>query len=310
MSENPKTVFFGVGGGGCRCLNHLLAANLKNVEFIAANTDAQDLGLNSSPVKIQLGRELLNGNGAGGSASLGRKAALENAGEIAAIVENAEMVMISATLGGGTGSGAAPFIASLAHENGAMVVAFVSRPFRFEGKKRARVAADALRELKKYVDVLFEFRLDRLVNENEPEITVLEAFASLDQRICEAASCFLEMLSPGLISFDQQCLADMVDGFCDGYIAIGSGSGENMAAEAVASALADGTEKLAGEPLKGIIANFTCGPEFSPFQFHKFGLLVAKEFGDCEPWHFTVKIVDEMVGRLKLSLVFLRPRSR
>ncbi|NCB40494.1 MAG: hypothetical protein EOM80_17170, partial [Erysipelotrichia bacterium] len=260
MSETSKTCFFGIGGGGGRCLNNLLATNLQNVEFIAANTNAMGLGLNNSPVKIQLGSELLHGLGTNGSVALGRKAALENAGEIAAIVENAEMVIISATLGGGTASGATPVIASLAHEKGALVVAFVTRPFIFEGRTRARNAASSLRKLKKYVDVLFEFKLDRI---NASENTIQKAFAELDQRIFEGARCFMEMLTSGLVSFDRQDLQYMIDGFCEGYIAIGHGSGENMVTEAVESMLADGTEKFAGEPMKGMVINFSAGPEFA-----------------------------------------------
>jgi cell division protein FtsZ len=308
MSETSKTCFFGIGGGGGLCLNHLLAANLQNVEFIAANTDAEALGLTDSPVKIQLGSELLHGLGTKGSVELGRKAALDNAGEIAAIVENAEMVMISAALGGGTGSGAAPVIASLAHEKGALVVAFVTRPFNFEGETRARNAAASLLELKKYVDVLFEFKLDRVLD-NE-SITMLEVFNELDQRIFEGVRCFIEMMTPGLVSFDRGDLRDMIDGFCEGYIAIGHGSGENMVTEAVESMLADGTEKFAGEPMKGMIINFSIGPEFSGGSLLECVEQVNKVFGTDMPVHMTTKVSEEMAGRLKLSIVCLRPRSR
>ncbi|HNX77694.1 MAG TPA: cell division protein FtsZ [Candidatus Rifleibacterium sp.] len=308
MSEISKTIFFGVGGGGCNCLNHLMEANLKNVEFIAANTDSLSLARSNSPVKILLGAELLQGSCAAGQVPLGRQAALDNAGEIAAIVENAEMVMISATLGGGTGSGAAPVIASLAHEKGALVAAFVARPFIFEGETRAGNAAASLLELKKYVDVLFEFKNDGIL-ENE-SITMLEAFAELDRRILEGARCFIEMMTPGLVSIDQQDLRYMIDGFCEGYIAIGHGSGENMAAEAVESMLADGTEKFAGEPMNGMVINFSSGPEFSGGRLLECVEQVNKVFGTDMPVHMTTRVSDEMAGRLKLSIVCLRPRSR
>ncbi len=308
MSEISKTIFFGVGGGGCNCLNHLMEANLKNVEFIAANTDSLSLARSNSPVKIQLGSELLHGLGTNGSVDLGRKAALENAGEIAEIVENAEMVMISATLGGGTGSGAAPVIASLAHEKGALVVGFVTLPFNFEGVTRAGNAAASLLELKKYVDVLFEFKNDRIL-ENE-SITVLEAFAEIDQRIFEGARCFIEMMTPGSVSFNRQDLGDMIDGFCEGYIAIGHGSGENRANEAVESMLADGTKKFAGEPMKGMIINFSIGPEFKGRSLIECVEQVNKVFGTDMPVSITAKVSEEMAGRLKLSIVCLRPRSR
>lgn len=139
---------------------------------------------------------------------------------------------------------------------------------------------------------------------------MLEAFAELDQRIFEGTRCFIEMMTPGSVTFDRQDLRDMIDGFCEGYIAIGHGSGENRANEAVESMLADGTEKFAGEPMKGMIINFSIGPEFSGRSLLECIEQVNKVFGTDMPVSVRAKLSEETADRLKLSIVCLRPRSR
>ncbi|HNX77240.1 MAG TPA: cell division protein FtsZ [Candidatus Rifleibacterium sp.] len=308
--KHPCIKVIGVGGCGKNSLNRLMEANLANIEFIAANTDKNSLSIANAPVKILMGKEFMTGHGTGGRPGLGKKAAGNARHEIIEALEGAEMVLLTATLGGGTGSGAAPVIASLAHEMGALVVAFVTRPFRFEGHKRARRARESVKKLKKFVDVLFEFNNETLLEQMPENLSMIEAFASIDRYFCEAMQCFVNLLQPNLISISGEGLRNIIDGYCEGCIAIGHGAGENMTTEAVNMALADHAFKIDRSRAENVLVNLTTGPEASMAVVANVCEMVAKSAGDQTGLLYSHSVSKSMVGRLKLTLVFLRPRSR
>lgn len=307
----PSIKVVGVGGGGKNSINRLMQSNLANLDFIAANTDAKSLKESKACIKILLGAEMpgLMGFGSGGRPGLARKAANLAKTEIAEALEGAEMVLITATLGGGTGSGAAPVIASIAHEMGALVVAFVTRPFRFEGPRRARKARESVKNLKKYVDILFDFKND-VTAELPPETSMLEAFASIDSYFGEAIQCFIELLRPGLIDIGVLDLLDLAGGFCEGSIAVGRGSGEKMAGEAVETALADRTFKVNRSRVSVALMNVTSGPEMKTCDLSRLVSPVQAALGRESSLMYSHQVMNDMIGRIKATLVFLCPRSR
>lgn len=307
----PSIKVVGVGGGGKNSLNRLLQSNLANLDFIAVNTDARSLNESKGGIKILLGKDMagLSGFGSASRPGLAKKAALSAKDEIAAALEGAEMVLITATLGGGTGSGASPVIASIAHEMGALVVAFVTRPFRFEGSRRARKARESVKNLKKYVDILFEFKNDALLK--MPEETLMEAaFSLIDGYIAEAVHCFIELLRPGLVNIDVQELADIAGGLCEGGIAIGRGAGDNRIDDAIEAIVADKTFKFDKSSSEMVFMNVTAGPELANSDLSRLTTSLHKVLGIEGSMKLSIQIQNEMAGKIKVTLVFLRPRSR
>jgi len=296
----------GVGGGGKNSINRLMKANLDSLDFIAANTDASSLSRSDPKVKILMGKDFLKGLGTGGRPGLGKKAAKAERDAITDALDGAEMVLITAGLGGGTGSGAAPVIAAIAHEMGALVVAFVTRPFRFEGKKRARKARESIKELKKYVDVLFDFHNEVLCRQ-EAEVTLEKAFEAVDHYFAEAIRCFVKILESNLITVD---LKEVITGFCEGSIAIGHGKGPEMVSEAWDMALKDDAFKSDYADADQVILNITAGPEFSMSGVFEACEKVQKVSRNPAGIIYTHSVSPEIAGRIRISVVFLRPRSR
>jgi len=296
----------GVGGGGKNSLNRLMKANLDNLDYIAANTDASSLSRSDARVKILMGQDFLKGLGTGGRPGLGKKAAQTARDEIISALDGAEMVLISATLGGGTGSGAAPLIAGIAHEMGALVVAFVTRPFRFEGTRKARKARESIKELRKHADILFDFRNEVLLKQ-AGDIAMETAFAAVDNYFAEVIRCFVNMLTSNLISID---LHDIITGFCEGSIAIGHGKGPGMVSAAVEMALKDKAFKTDPGKTDQVIINITSGPELKTGAVSQACELIQKEVFHEAGIIYTHMVSPEMTGQIRLSVVFLRPRSR
>ncbi|HFC97617.1 MAG TPA: cell division protein FtsZ [Thermosulfurimonas dismutans] len=254
----------GVGGGGGNAIRNMIRKGLKGVEFIAANTDYRVLDLNPAPEKIQLGKDLTKGLGAGGNPEVGREAALEAEEEIRRVLAGADMVFITAGLGGGTGTGAAPIFARISKELGALTVAVVTKPFRFEGKQRMLVAQRGLEELKKYVDTIITIPNDRLLAMASPNAKLFEMFERADDVLYYAVRGISDLiLFPGYVNLDfADVRAVMTD--MGGLALMGTGiaSGDHRAEAAAQSAISSPLlEDISISGARGVLLNITAHPE-------------------------------------------------
>ncbi|MDO8461983.1 MAG: cell division protein FtsZ, partial [Deltaproteobacteria bacterium] len=227
----------GVGGGGGNALNTMIGSGLSGVEFIAANTDLQALKMSLASQKVQLGKELTRGLGAGANPEVGRSAAIENEAEITEILQGSDMVFITAGMGGGTGTGAAPVIARIAKEVGALTVGVVTKPFAFEGRKRGRFSEQGLEELKESADSLIIIPNERLLTLAGKETTMLEAFQKVDEVLLQAVRGISDLiLIHGLINLDFADIRTVMGGMGTALMGTGVAHGENRAIEAATRA--------------------------------------------------------------------------
>ena len=231
--QGAKIKVIGVGGGGCNAVNRMIRAKVEGVEFIAANTDLQALKLSQAPLKLQLGAKLTKGLGAGANPEVGRKAALEDTDKIIEALEGADMIFLTTGLGGGTGSGAAPVVASLASELGALTVAVVTKPFLFEGKRRQQQAEQALSELVGSVDTVIVIPNERLLETVEAGTSFFEAFRIADDVLRQAVQGISDIITiPGIINRDFADVKSIMSG--QGFAVMGTAvaSGSNRATDA------------------------------------------------------------------------------
>ena len=229
----------GVGGGGCNSVNRMIDAGLSGVEFIASNTDAQALGSNQAALKLQLGLELTRGLGAGANPEVGRNAALEADKKIFDLLDGADMVFITCGMGGGTGTGAAPIIAQMAQDVGALTVAVVTKPFSFEGSRRRSVAEEGILQLGEHVNTLITIPNDRLLKFVERNTNFTEAMTIADDVLRQAVQGIADIITvPGLINRDFADVRTVMQGMGHAIMGIGSASGEHRAVEAAQQAIA------------------------------------------------------------------------
>ena len=236
IGANLKVV--GIGGGGCNAVNTMIKSGLGGVEFIGANTDAQALSTCSAPMKVQLGANLTKGLGAGANPEIGRNAMLEDRDRVREILSGADMVFITAGLGGGTGTGGAPILASIAKEVGALTVAVVTKPFVFEGKRRQRQAEEGMKELRKSVDTLITIPNQRLLNIAGRDMSLLEAFRKADEVLVQAVQGISDLITvEGLINLYFADVRTVMSEMGMALMGTGSASGEKRAVEAAQRAI-------------------------------------------------------------------------
>lgn len=259
LKIGAKIKVIGVGGAGCNAVNRMISSRLEGIEFIAANTDVQALEHNLAPVKIQLGNKLTKGLGAGANPEIGRAAALEDTDRIIEHLEGADMVFITAGLGGGTGTGAAPIIASLASELGALTIAVVTKPFVFEGRKRHSQAEMGLKDLKDGVDTVITIPNDRLLSALDLKTTLMNAFNVCDDVLRQAVQGISDLIIvPGVINLDFADVRTIMSDMGIALMGIGVGEGEQRAAEAARRAVSNPLlldSNIAGA--RGIILNIS-----------------------------------------------------
>jgi cell division protein FtsZ len=250
----------GIGGGGTTAVNRMIDAALKGVEFIAMNTDAQALLMSEADVKLDIGRETTRGLGAGSDAEVGRRAAEEHRTEIEEILKGADMVFIAAGEGGGTGTGGAPIVAEIAREMGALTIGVVSRPFSFEGRKRALQADMGISELKAAVDTLIVVPNDRLLQVSDVATPVIDAFRMADQVLYQGVDGITSLImTPGLINLDFADVKAVMTGAGSALMGIGQGAGEDRAEEAAKSAISSPLLEASIEGAKGVLLSIA-GP--------------------------------------------------
>ena len=251
----------GIGGGGVNAVNRMIEAGLRGVEFVAVNTDAQTLLMSDADVKLDIGRETTRGLGAGSDPEIGRSAADEHRDEIEEILKGADMVFITAGEGGGTGTGGAPVVADLAREIGALTIGVVTRPFGFEGRKRATQAEMGITELKKAVDTLIIVPNDRLLSVSDPHTPVIEAFRVADQVLYQGVDGITSLImTPGLINLDFADVKAVMTAAGSALMGIGMASGENRAEEAARAAISSPLLESSIEGAKGVLLSIG-GPQ-------------------------------------------------
>jgi len=295
----------GIGGGGGNAVDHMLSASLEGVEFVNANTDAQALHRTGVAKIVQLGENLTKGLGAGSDPDIGRQAAMEDRDKISEILEGADMIFITAGMGGGTGTGAAPVIAQLAKEKGILAVAVVTRPFTFEGKKRIQAADQGIRELSELVDSLIIIPNEKILEVMGGKVTLLEAFATVNEVLLNAVQGIAELITrPGLINVDfadvRTVMAEM------GMAMMGSAtvSGSDRAAEAVRAAISSPLlEDVDIHGAKGVLVNVSAGPDMELDEFAQVGEIIAEYASENATVVIGAVLDPEMEGNLRVTMV-------
>lgn len=255
----------GVGGGGGNAVSTMVSSRMDGVEFITINTDAQVLRASPVSTKLQIGSELTRGLGAGGNPEIGRKAALENADQIADLLECADMVFVTAGMGGGTGTGAAPVVAKIAKDRGALTVAVVTKPFTFEGKRRMTQAEGGLKELKECVDTLITIPNDRLLNVVSKQMSLRDAFKVADDVLRQSVKGISELITmPCLVNLDFADVKAIMTGMGQALMGTGVGRGENKAVEAAQNAVSSPLlEESSIDGARGVLINIVGGPDLT-----------------------------------------------
>ncbi len=278
QQRGARIKVMGVGGGGSNAVNRMMRAKVEGIEFVAANTDLQALHLSTAPVKLQLGAKLTKGLGAGANPEIGRKAALEDTDKIIEALEGADMIFVTAGLGGGTGSGAAPVVASLASELGALCVAVVTKPFHFEGKRRMLQAEQSLAELIGCVDTVIVIPNERLIGTIERGTSFFEAFRIADDILRQAVQGISDIITiPGIINRDFADVKTILQGM--GYAVMGTAvaTGANRAVEAASSAINSPLlEDNSIQGAQGILINICGSSSLSLHEVNEASLVIQK----------------------------------
>ena len=295
----------GVGGGGSNAVGTMIASRMKGVDFVVANTDIQALKAVSTPKKLQLGINLTKGLGAGSDPEVGRQAALENSEEIGGMFEDTDMVFVTAGMGGGTGTGAAPVIARMAKEKGALTVGVVTKPFLFEGKQRMAQAEVGLMELKNSVDTLITIPNQRLLGVVGRHAGIGDAFKTADNVLKEAVKGISDLiLTPGLINLD---FADVKTIMSVGGIAImgsGSAEGEDRAIEAAQNAISSPLlEDTSIEGAKGVLINITGGQDMALFEIDEAATLIQEKAHQDAHIIFGAVVDEKMKKELRVTVI-------
>ncbi|MBM7701780.1 cell division protein FtsZ [Metabacillus iocasae] len=266
----------GVGGGGNNAVNRMIEHGVQGVEFIAVNTDAQALNLSKAETKMQIGAKLTRGLGAGANPEVGKKAAEESKEQIQEALKGADMVFVTAGMGGGTGTGAAPVIAQIARELGALTVGVVTRPFTFEGRKRATQAAGGIASMKEAVDTLIVIPNDRLLEIVDKNTPMLEAFREADNVLRQGVQGISDLIAvPGLINLDFADVKTIMSNKGSALMGIGIATGENRAAEAAKKAISSPLLETSIDGAQGVLMNITGGTNLSLYEVQEAADIVA-----------------------------------
>jgi len=288
---------FGVGGGGGNAINTMIEEGLSGVEFIVANTDAQALSKNLAPLKIQMGARLTKGLGAGANPDIGREAALEDRDLLREALSGADMVFLTAGLGGGTGTGAGPIVAEVAREVGALSVAVVTRPFSFEGATRRRQAEIGVKDLRSLVDTIIVIPNEKLLLIAGKEMRFVEAFRKVDEVLFQAVRSISELVTkPGYINLDFADVKAIMAGMGVALMGTGCASGQNRAVAAAEKAISSPLlEDVSIRGARGVLINITAGPSLSLSEVNEAASLVREEADDDANIIFGT-VIDEGLG--------------
>ena len=295
----------GIGGGGGNAINRMIEAGISGVQFLVANTDLQSLKASQSSVKLQIGEKLTRGLGVGGDPEKGRQSALEDTEKIIEALEGSDMVFITAGLGGGTGTGAGPIIASLATELGALTVAVVTKPFRFEGRRRQRQAEQGLNELRECVDTVITIPNERLLNAVPKGTRFHESFRLVDDVLLQAVQGISDIITvPGLINVDFADVKAIMEGMGMALMGTGTATGDNRAMEATQRAISSPLlEEASIEGAKGLLVNVSGGADLTLFEVNE-AMSIIHDAADPDANIIFGAVLDErLTNEMKITVI-------
>ncbi|MDP3880039.1 MAG: cell division protein FtsZ [Dehalococcoidales bacterium] len=302
---NPaKIKVIGLGGGGCNAITRMVQEEIHGVEFIAMNTDAQAMALTEAPIRIQLGEKLTKGLGVGGDNQFGHKAAEESRDELKEAVAGADMVFVTAGMGGGTGTGAAPVVAEIAKQSGALTIAVVTKPFSFEGTHRCKVAEEGIAELLTKVDTLIIIPNDRLLDLCDHKTGVDNAFKMADDVLRHGVQAISEVITvPGVINLDFADVKAVMKDAGPAWMSIGRGSGQNRAVDAAKDALASPLLDVSAGGSKGVLFNIVGGTNLTLFEVNEAAEVIKAAVDPDANIIFGVGHDPSMDKDLKITLI-------
>ncbi|CAK8054200.1 cell division protein FtsZ [Eupransor demetentiae] len=294
----------GVGGGGSNAVNHMIDEGIKGVEFIVANTDVQALDKSQADVKVQIGPKLTGGLGAGSNPERGAKAAEESSEEIAEALKGADMVVITAGMGGGTGNGAAPVVAQIAKDQGALTVAVVTRPFSWEGPKRSRYAVEGLQELSASVDSLIVITNERLKDRIDLRTPLSEAFKIVDDVVTQGVRGISDLITnPGFINLDFADVKTVMKDAGPALMGVGVANGESRAADATKAAISSPLLEVDMAGAEDVLLNITGGPDMSLFEAQSAADVINQEAGREVNVIFGTSIDDDLGDSIRVTVI-------
>ena len=303
----------GVGGGGCNAVNRMIDAGLKGVEFIAINTDAQALLMSDADVKLDVGRELTRGLGAGANPDVGAKAAQDHREEIEEVLKGADMVFVTAGEGGGTGTGGAPIVAEVARSLGALTIGVVTRPFGFEGKRRAAQADTGIERLRSEVDTLIVIPNDRLLSISDRHVSVLDAFKAADQVLLSGTQGITDLITtPGLINLDFADVKSVMSGAGSALMGIGTARGDDRAVAAAEMAISSPLLEASIDGAHGVLLSIQGGSDLGLFEINEAAQLVANSAAPDANIIFGAVIDDALGDEVRVTVIaagFDEPQS-
>ncbi len=295
----------GVGGSGKNAVNHMVNSKIKGVEFIVMNTDAQDLHHSLAQKKIHIGKNLTRGLGTGMNPEIGRKAAEETKEEVQGVIKGADMVFIAGGMGGGTGTGAAPVVAGIAKEQGALTIGVVTRPFSFEGSHRARIAEAGLDELRKNVDALIIVPNDRILSVADSETTFKSAFTMSDEILRQAVEGISDLITtPGIINVDFADIRSVLSDAGSALLGIGSSSGENRAQEAALAAINSPLLDLSISGAKGVLFAIAGGADLRMHEINEAAKIITESI-DPDARVIFGAIIDEKLKKNEIKITVI-----
>lgn len=300
-----KIKVVGIGGGGCNAINSMMSiTQISGVDFIGVNTDAQALLVCQAPNKIQIGDMLTRGLGAGGNPDIGRQAADESREKIVEYLKDTDMVFLTCGEGGGTGTGAAPVVAEIAKEQGALTVAVVTKPFQFEGARRMVNAEEGILNLKDKVDTLIVIPNQRLIDVIDRKMTLIDAFRVADSVLGQGVQGISDLITmPGLINVDFADVRTIMTNSGSALMGIGTGVGENRASTAARTAIASPLLEISVEGAKGVLFNITGGPDLTMTEVDEAAKLISAAVDPDANIIFGATISDHLVDQIKITVV-------
>jgi cell division protein FtsZ len=294
----------GVGGGGCNAVNRMIQEGINGVDFVAINTDNQALLLSDAPLRVRIGEKLTRGLGAGGHPEQGEKAAEESTEELREVLTGADMVFITAGMGGGTGTGAAPIVAQLAREQGALTIGVVTRPFLFEGSKRSNSAEAGIEKLKEHVDTLIVIPNDRLLELTDRRVSLKDSFKMADDVLRQGIQGISELITvPGLINLDFADVRTVMSEGGAALMAVGHGEGEERARLAAEQAISSRLLDVTIDGAQGILFNVTGGPNMSLYDVNVAAAIIRETAHPDANMIFGAVIDESMGDEMRITVI-------
>jgi len=304
LEGNARIKVVGIGGGGSNAVNRMIRSKLRGVEFIAINTDLQALAHSEAQTKMNIGKKLTRGLGAGGNPTIGREAAEESQQELSELLSGADMVFLTAGMGGGTGSGAAPVVAEIARNNGALTIGVVTKPFTFEGTRRRAIAEEAATTLREKVDTLIIIPNQRLLDVTDKKVPFTEALKIADDVLRQGVQGISDLIvQPGLINLDFADVKAVMSGQGAALMGIGFGSGDQRASDAARDAVASPLLETSIDGARGILFNITGGTDLTLHEVNEAAEIVRASADKDANIIFGTVIDEKMSGEVKITVV-------